>query len=236
MKKIMTFLVCLCMFFVVNVNAEELHLKLVSESDKTLSLDVVVTNVTGANNVFEGELKYDKANVTSLKVVPVDGWEIHTRDSDGKIKFFVFSMDKVAEENTSIFKVDTKVKDDAKITLGNVATASGNVGISLNEVIYSYKETVVELPKVEHEDTPKVEETEKEEISIPNDDLINNIEGSEDEEVIENIDEEEIDDLMNDEKKEDNEISKTVVSILVAVAIVALAFVFLFRKRKGGVR
>jgi GGDEF domain-containing protein len=48
-----------------------------------------------------------------------------------------------------------------------------------------------------------------------------------------------IEDIVNDkkeEKKEDNEVSKTIVSILVAVAIVTLALIFLFRKREGGVR
>jgi len=141
-------------------------------------------------------------------------------------------MEHVAVENTTIFKVNTEVKEDTKLTLGNVATAGGNVGVSLDEVTYTYKEVVVEdtKPIIKPEFTPETKPEVKpdikdEEVSIPNDDLINNIE--------------DVEESLNDDKKEtkkDNQTSKTIVSILVAIAIVTLAFIFLFRKREGGVK
>ena len=232
MKKIISLIICFCAFFVVNVSAETLNLNLVSEDNKVLNFDVVVTNVMGANNVFEGEVKYNKDDINSLKVIAADGWEIHTKVKENSIKFIALSMDKVAVENTTIFKVNTEVKEDTKLTLGNVATAGGNVGVSLDEVTYTYKEVVVEdtkpitKPEVTPETKPEVKpDIKDEEVSIPNDDLINNIEDTEE--------------SLNEDKKEtkkDNQTSKTIVSILVAIAIVTLAFIFLFRKREGEVK
>lgn len=223
MKKIISLIICFCAFFVVSVNAETLNLKLVSENNKVLDFDVVVTNVMGANNVFEGEVKYNKDDIKSLKVIAADGWEIHTKVKENSIKFIALSMDKVAVENTTIFKVNTEVKDETKLTLGNVATAGGNVGVSLDEVTYTYKEVVVEDTKPITK--PDVKD---EEVSIPNDDLINNIEDTEKKEETLNED--------KNETKKDNQTSKIIVSILVAIAIVALALIFLFRKREGGVK
>ena len=227
MKKTISLIICFCAFFVVSVNAETLNLKLVSENNKVLDFDVIVSNVMGTNNVFEGEVKYNKDDVKSLKLIPTDGWEIFTKVNDSSIKFIALSMEHVAVENTTIFKVNTEVKDNTKLVVGNIATAGANVGVSLDEVTYSYKELSKE-ENVEHIDTPKVENEDKEEISIPDDELINNIEDVEDKE-----------DSVKDEektKKDDKELSKMIVSILVAIAIIALAFIFLFRKRKGGVR
>lgn len=228
MKKIVGLIICFCTFCIVNVSAETLSLKLISEDNKDLKFDVVVTNVMGANNVFEGEVKYDKNDINSIKLVAADGWELYTKLKDNSVRFIALSMENVAVENTTLFKVNTDVKKETKLTLGNIGVAGGNVGVTLGEVTYTYKEIVVEdnKPVIDSEIKPDVKD---EEVSIPSDDLINNIE---DNEIIEEV----VDKKEDKETKKDNELSKTIVSILVAIAIVTLAFIFLFRKRKGGVK
>ena len=225
MKKIIGLIICLYAFCIVNVSAETLSLKLVSEDNKVLNFDVVVTNVMGANNVFEGEVKYDKNDINSIKLVAADGWELYTKVKDNSVRFIALSMENVAVENTTLFKVNTDVKKETKLTLGNIGVAGGNVGVTLGEITYSYKEVVVEdnKPVIDSEIKPDIKD---EQVSIPSDDLINNIEDVKDDVV----------EKENKETKKDNELSKTIVSILVAIAIVTLAFIFLFRKRKGGVK
>lgn len=202
MKKIKYFLLSIIFALLCNNNvlAESLKLDLINEIDNKLEFNVIVDelNKNETINVYEGTITYP-SNDVSLSLIKEERWEVYYKEETGKIRFLAYNLNGYAQKDTSILKFNTTLKDkktkEVKVALNNITTSDGLENIDIGQATYNYKKVVVETPvapeteipkkeelvekpkeEVKEETTDKKEENENDNDSIPEDDLINEIE------------------------------------------------------------
>lgn len=168
MKKIFAFVIMLCVFNFANVYAENLKLNLIGEEDNVIKFDVLVTDVTKKGNVFEGTIKYDIATIKNVTIESKDAsWEVHFKKETNSVKFIAFSMDKVAEENTSLFNFTAGLREnitdkEIKVLLSDIGTANGSDSLKVSDVQFNYvaskDELSEEIPSINDFPSHKVED------------------------------------------------------------------------------
>lgn len=213
MKKILFGLV-LMFVFMVGVNAETLSMNLVNENGKTHNFNVVVKDVKGANNVFEGTINYDVKKVDKVALEAVTGWELYTKEENGKVRFIVLNMTGTATNDTVLFKMNTAFREYADVQIDNIGAAGSGTGVTLSSIKYSYEEKKSEVIT---DDTTVVEPEENP--ALPEDGNTNNIEDVKPEDKKE-----------DEEKKEEVNWGKVILAIFVVGLLGGFTGLFLFRK------
>lgn len=216
MKKILFGFIML-FAFMFSVNAETLNMNLIKEEGKIHNFNVVVKDVKGTNNVFEGTVNYDVKKVDKITLEAVNGWELYTKAEDGKVRFIVFNMTGTAVNDTVLFKMNTTFREYGEIKIDNIGAAGAGTGITLSGIKYSFEEKKNDVNTndgtvVKPEDNPP----------IPEDGITNNVEDVKPEEDKEEVKEE--------DKKENIHWGKIILSIFVVGLIGGFTGLFLYKK------
>lgn len=216
MKKILFGFIML-FAFMFSVNAETLNMNLIKEEGKIHNFNVVVKDVKGTNNVFEGTVNYDVKKVDKITLEAVNGWELYTKAEDGKVRFIVLNMTGTAVNDTVLFKMNTTFREYGEIKIDNIGAAGAGTGITLSGIKYSFEEKKNDVNTnggtvVKPEDNPV----------LPEDGITNNVEDVKPEEDKEEVKEE--------DKKENIHWGKIILSIFVVGLIGGFTGLFLYKK------
>lgn len=215
MKKILFGFIML-FAFMFSVNAETLNMNLIKEEGKVHNFNVVVKDVKGTNNVFEGTINYDVKKVDKITLEAVNGWELYTKAEDGKVRFIVLNMTGTAVNDTVLFKMNTTFREYGDVKIDNIGAAGAGTGITLSGIKYSFEEKKNDVNAnggtvVKPEENPV----------LPEDGITNNVEDVKPEE-----DKEEV----KEDKKENIHWGKIILSIFVVGLIGGFTGLFLYKK------
>ena len=216
MKKILFGFIML-FAFMFSVNAETLNMNLIKEDGKIHNFNVVVKDVKGANNVFEGTINYDVKNVEKVALEAVNGWELYTKAENGKLRFIVLNMTGSASNDTVLFKMNASFREFGDIKLDNIGAAGSGTGITLSGIKYSFEE---KKNDVNTEGSTEVKPEENP--TLPEDGNTNNIEDAKPE------DKEEVEE--KEEQKNEINWGKIILSIIVVGILGGFTGLFLFRR------
>lgn len=212
MKKILFGFVML-FAFMFSVNAETLNMNLIKEDGKIHNFNVVVKDVKGTNNVFEGTVNYDVKSVEKVALEAVSGWELYTKAEDGKLRFIVLNMTGSATNDTVLFKMNTTFREYGDIKLDNVGAAGSGTGVTLSGIKYSFADKKAD---VNTDGSTEVVP------SLPEDGNTNNIEDV-------NPEGEEKTEEKTEDKKEEIHWGKIILAIFVVGVLGGFTGLFLFR-------
>lgn len=224
-KKILfVFGLFLCNLFCLSVSAESLEISLVNENRESYEFDVVVKDVKNEKtNVITGNVSYDKSLFWEFDIVEVSGWKLYKNVNENNISFVLVNLNGYATEGMSVLNIKTNFfgNDSLNINIGSIESSSISSIINISSVDFKY-----EIPV--------------EEIVVPEDDLIDNIEvDNENEENNDIVDEEteSKDNKSNLEEKgksSNKKYGSLFVVVLIIIALIVLLFIIFRNKDKKG--